>query len=220
MKMRPLRTAPHELDDFCDASMSALIVYDMQAGVVGQLSDGAAIVERVSALLDAARSAGLPIFHTRHGWVPNRYAGLGQQRRAMVWQNKDDFTQTQPPFAIGSAQWHIVPQLAPRDDEVVIDKITMSCFEGTYLDIVMRDAGITSFIIAGIALEIGIEPSVRQALDLNYIPLVVPDACGSGNAAAHARSLETLAFTGEVFLAASDVLLPRLRAAADTADPT
>ena len=55
----------------------------------------------------------------------------------------------------------------------MIDKITMSAFEGTFLDIAFRDCGINSFVIVGIALEVGIEPTVRHGMDLGYIPVVV-----------------------------------------------
>ena len=101
----------------------------------------------------------------------------------------------------GSPAFHIVPELAPREDEVVVDKITMSAFEGTYLNLAMRDAGVDCFLIAGIALEIGIEPTVRQALDLNYIPVVITDACGSKTEELKKRSLETLEETGEILTA-------------------
>jgi len=43
---------------------------------------------------------------------------------------------------------------------------------------------------------VGIEPTVRHATDLGYLPIVVTDACGWGNAEAAKRSLETLAFSG------------------------
>jgi biuret amidohydrolase len=91
-----------------------------------------------------------------------------------------------------------VPELEPHDGEVIIDKITMSAFEGTFLHLAMRDAGIDSFLIAGIALEIGIEPTVRHGPDLNYIPVVVSDACGSKTEELKDRSLATLNETGEV----------------------
>jgi nicotinamidase-related amidase len=82
----------------------------------------------------------------------------------------------------------------------VFDKITMSAFEGTPLDIVLRDCGINSFIIAGVATEIGIEPTVRQGADLGYIPIVVTDACGSGHAEAGERALASIKFMGDAIL--------------------
>jgi biuret amidohydrolase len=45
-------------------------------------------------------------------------------------------------------------------------------------------------------MEVGIEPTVRHALDLGYLPIVVADACGAGHAEAAARSRATLEFTG------------------------
>ena len=47
-------------------------------------------------------------------------------------------------------------------DEAILDKITMSAFEGTPLSIALRDCGLIAFAIAGVAVEIGIEPTVRH----------------------------------------------------------
>ena len=63
----------------------------------------------------------------------------------------------------------------------------MSAFIGTPLDIVLRDCGIDSFVVAGVAMEVGIEPTVRHALDLGYLPVIVTDACGAGDHEAAAR---------------------------------
>ena len=57
----------------------------------------------------------------------------------------------------------------------------MSAFAGTFLDIALRDCGINSFAVVGVATEVGIEPTVRHGTDRGYIPVVVTDACGAGN---------------------------------------
>ena len=80
----------------------------------------------------------------------------------------------------------------------------MSAFEGTSLDIVLRDCGVRAFLIAGVATEVGIEPTVRHSTDLGYIPIVVQDACGSGNATAADRAIANIAFTGDALLATTD----------------
>jgi nicotinamidase-related amidase len=82
----------------------------------------------------------------------------------------------------------------------VLDKITMSAFEGTPLSIVLRDCGITAVALAGIALEVGIEPTVRHAADLGLIPVIITDACGSGDHKAAQRSLESLEFEGNAVI--------------------
>ncbi len=192
---------PETLEEICLPSRAALIVYDMQAGIVPQIETGSEIVRQCQELLAAARAAELRIFFTRHIFLPNKVAGVGQLRRAMVWQGKKEPGETKPFFLQSSAACQIVPELTPQADEVVLDKITMSAFEGTFLDLALRDAQLEAFLIAGIALEIGIEPTVRQGLDLNYIPIVIPDACGSKTEELKQRSLVTLAETGEVLSA-------------------
>ena len=92
----------------------------------------------------------------------------------------------------------------------------MSAFEGTPLDIALRDCNINSFIIVGVATEIGIEPTVRHGADLGYIPIVVTDACGAGDQAAGERALASLRFMGDAFFTTVEELgaiLRRKRAA-------
>jgi hypothetical protein len=60
--------------------------------------------------------------------------------------------------------------------------------------------GLVALAIAGIAMEVGIEPTVRHAADLGIIPVVVADACGAGDAAAARRSLESLRFAGDAII--------------------
>jgi nicotinamidase-related amidase len=201
---------PMQLADLCQPSRTALIVYDMQVGVVSQIDEGQAITGRCVDLLASARKGGYPVYFTRHRWLPNRLAGIGQMRRAMIWHRTDDPMSVAPPFSPGSAGFEIVPELTPREDECVIDKITMSAFEATFLDIALRDAKLEAFIIAGIALEVGIGPTVRQALDLNYVPIVVSDACGAKTRQNKDRVLTEFADTGEVIVVDTNILLPRL----------
>lgn len=189
---------PRQLSEVCARTRCALVIYDMQRGIVPQINTGDEIVSRCRTLLEAARAAAYRIFFTRHFFLPNTVAGVGQLRRAMVWQRKQNVEDTKPAFLQGSTLWEIVPELAPREGEVIIDKITMSAFEGTFLNLALRDAHLDCFMIAGIALEVGIGPTVRHALDLNFCPVVVTDACGSKTEGAKEQTLSTLKETGEV----------------------
>jgi nicotinamidase-related amidase len=65
---------------------------------------------------------------------------------------------------------------------------------------VLRDCGVTAVAFAGIALEVGIEPSARHAADLGFIPIVIADACGFGHQEAADRSLESLRFAGDTVI--------------------
>lgn len=76
----------------------------------------------------------------------------------------------------------------------------MSAFEGTPLGIALRDCGLNAFVIVGVAMEIGIEPTIRHRADLGYIPLVVADACGFGHAEAGRRALDAIDYVGDALL--------------------
>jgi biuret amidohydrolase len=129
--------------------------------------------------------------------------GTTQFRTAMAWQRTDDPDAVKPWFLRGSPGAEITPELAPTADELIFDKLAMSAFEGTPLPYVLKDCDILGIAIVGIALEIGIEPTVRHATDLGFVPIVLADGCGSGHAEAGARSLETMRFVGEALI--SDV---------------
>ncbi len=144
--------------------------------------------------------------------MPTALAGVYQLRQAKVWQRAALASETQPLIPHGSDGFQLVPELEPRPTEAVLDKITMSAFEGTPLDIVLRDGGVRAYLIAGIALEIGIEPTVRHSADLGYVPVVVRDACGAGDADAGARSLDALAFASDAFIADTDEVCAALAA--------
>jgi len=190
-------TIPKSLEELVSPQNTALVVYDMQAGIVRQIANGREITNRVAQVLRAARSAGVRTFFTRHMSLPKPLMGAFQFRTAMAWQHVDSPEKVNPVFLRDSPAFQIVPELEPQAGEAIIDKITMSAFEGTFLGIALRDCGIRSFIVVGIALEIGIEPTCRQASDLGFWPILVRDACGFGNEAAANHSIATLEHMGD-----------------------
>jgi nicotinamidase-related amidase len=178
----------------------ALLVYDMQAGIVRQLPNGPQIVVRVQEVLEAAREGGFPVFFSRHVSLPKELMGTFQLRQQMAWQRVESIEEVRAPFPREAPQTRIGAELEPLESEAVCDKIAMSTFEGTFLNTALRDLGIDCFAICGIATEIGIEPTVRHGADLGYLPVVIADACGAGNEEAAARSLELLRFAGDAIL--------------------
>lgn len=202
---------PKDLPGVLARGKTALLVYDMQVGILSQI-DGAATTAAVARLLEAARAAGMPIFYTRHVSLPKRLTGTFGARQAMAWQRKTSFEEVQPWFLPGTPGVEILPELAPREDEAVLDKIAMSAFEGTYLGMAMRDLGLDSFVVVGVALEIGIDPTVRHATDLGFVPIVVEDACGYGHEEAAKRSLEGFRFAGDAIITNVDDLCTALSA--------
>jgi biuret amidohydrolase len=192
---------PESLEDLCTRSRTALLVYDMQVGIVSQVPEGKLVVERIAKLIRSARAAGVRIVYSRHYYAPTAWAGVAQLRMAKAWQRVRKASEVKPPLLLGSPECRIVDALAPQPEDAIIDKISMSAFEGTPLPVLLRDLGLVSFLVAGIALEVGIEPTARHGADLGFIPVVVQDACGFGNAEAAQRSLAALRYAGDSILA-------------------
>ena len=191
---------PSTLADICSRQRLALLVYDMQVGIVRQIADGPRVVEQVQRALSAARDAGMRTFFTRHLSLPHELMGASQYRMAMAWQKVDRPELVKPWFLRDSPGFALAPELQPRPSEAIFDKLAMSAFEGTPLEFALRDCGVVAVAAAGIALEIGIEPTLRHAADLGFLPVLIEDACGAGHADAAARSIASLAFEGNTVI--------------------
>ena len=179
----------------------ALLVYDMQAGIVTQLPNGPEILARVRGILEAAREGGFPVFFSLHTSLPKELMGTFQLRQQMAWQRVESVEEVRAPFPREAPQTRIVPELEPLESEAVSDKIAMSAL------------GIDCFAICGIATEIGIEPTARHGADLGYVPVVIADACGAGNEEEAARSLDLLRFAGDAILTDTATISRLLRRA-------
>jgi nicotinamidase-related amidase len=214
MRQRSGLDIPETIQDICDPATMAVIVYDMQVGVLQQLPDGGAeAVGRVSRVLTAARAGGFPVFFTRHLSLPVKLMGATQLRTAMAWQQVDDPDTVQSWFLRSTPGSQIAAELVPRDDEAVFDKLTMSAFAGTPLQMVLQDLGIRAFAIMGVALEIGIAPTVWNAPDLGFIPVVVTDACCGRDDAAMQRVLDDFRFRGDALLTDTETITALLTGA-------
>lgn len=214
MRTRSGLEIPMTLADCCKPDRMALVVYDMQVGIVGQVKCGPPIVERIAGILEAARACGFPIIFTRHLSMPLPLMGRFQRRQAMAWQKVSDPDAVKPWFLRDSPGFAIAPRLAPRADEAVIDKLTFSAFADTPLATILRDCGLVSFAIMGIATEIGIAPTVAHGADLGLLPVVIRDACGEGQREAAERSMANMAFMGDAIMGDSAALIAAMRGAA------
>ena len=73
---------PESLEEACSPQCTALLVYDMQVGILRQLRDGAVVTAKVVQVLQAARKAGLRVFFMRHMSLPMELAGVSELRMA------------------------------------------------------------------------------------------------------------------------------------------
>ncbi len=191
---------PQTLQEMCDPRTMALVVYDMQVGILSQIKNSQEIIGKTVELVEAARAGGFRVIFSRYMTLPKEVAGVAQLRMAMAWQRVGSPEQVRTIFHRNSPGFQLIPELPALETEAVFDRITMSAFEGTPLNLALRDCGIVSVAVCGVALEIGIEPTARHAADLGYIPIVVTDACGAGHPEAAERSIESLNFAGDTVM--------------------
>src|SRR6476646_6046847 len=77
---------PETLEEVCDSRRVALLVYDMQVGILSQIKNADAVTRQVLKVLTAARDAGVRVFFSRHLSLPKELMGMFQFRMAMAWQ--------------------------------------------------------------------------------------------------------------------------------------
>jgi biuret amidohydrolase len=183
---------PETVEEVLRPDRCALLVYDLQAGIVPHVRDREAFVSRVLEAIAAARAARMRVVFCRHVSLPNELSGVFQLRTAMAWQRVASVGEVQSLFQPGSPGHELIREVEPQASEAVFDKLAMSMFEGTPLELVLRDCNLNAFAIVGAVTEIGIEPTVRHGCDLGFIPVVLRDGCGSVDEEAGRRSLESL----------------------------
>src|SRR5437868_6032099 len=140
---------------YTDIARTALLVYDMQRGIAKQISDGERVIAACKTAIDAARRAGMRIAYSKHMSLPQAWLGSTQLRTAMAWQRTQKPEEVKSWFSRGSEASEIVPELTPTEEDLVVEKFSMSALTGTTLDFALRDCGVINLVIVGIALEIG-----------------------------------------------------------------
>ncbi len=186
---------PETVAEMCRPAASAVLVYDAQVGILAHVRDREALTGRITDVLRAARTAGVPVLYVRHVSLPPSHMGVAALRTAMAWQRRDRAEAVTAAFPPDANHTQIARDLAPADGEPVFDKLGMSALVGTPLEAVLRDRGVTTLVLVGAVLEIGIEPTARHAADLGFLPVVVEDACGVVDEDAARRSLAGLDYS-------------------------
>ncbi|MGY1760620.1 cysteine hydrolase family protein [Geodermatophilus sp. SYSU D00779] len=186
---------PETVGEMCRPTTSAVLVYDAQVGILAHVQDRDRVVERIGAVLQAARASGVPVLYVRHVSLPPTHMGVAALRTAMAWQRLGEAAAVTAAFPPDAPHTQVAGELAPVDGEPVLDKLGMSAFVGTPVEQVLRDRGVTTLVLVGAVLEIGIEPTARHAADLGLLPVVVEDACGVVDPEAAQRSLASLDYS-------------------------
>jgi biuret amidohydrolase len=107
---------PRSLKDVATPGSCALVVYDMQAGILSQLPHGHAVLAKVLEVLEIAREHDFRIFFLRHKSLPAKLAGVFQLRQAMAWQRVDSPEAINPWFLRDSPGFELASELRVRAD--------------------------------------------------------------------------------------------------------
>jgi nicotinamidase-related amidase len=156
-------------------SVAALIVIDLQKGIVGFSAElgSAEVVSRSAELARAFRERGLPV-------VLVNVTGRAPGRVDQAFPNR-----VFPP------DWaDLVPELDAHSSDILISKQRVGAFLGTELDTKLRQRGVTQVFMTGIATGSGVESTARNAYDLGYNVVFVSDAMTDMNPAAHKHCVE------------------------------
>jgi len=170
-----------ELKEIVAAKNTALLMWDVQNMLVDHIFNKETFLENTNKVLAAARKRNMPVFFSKIDPLPDRFESSVRKFFAKHRSFPLQFTPTSFNLAI-----------EPLANETVVNKNTASIFIGTNVEQMLRNAGITSIVFAGIATEIGIESSARDALNRGFFPIILTDAVSSYNQQAHARSLENM----------------------------
>ncbi|NRF72034.1 cysteine hydrolase [Aquincola sp. S2] len=132
----------------------ALLVIDVQAGLFDgerRPGDGAAVVQRINALADRARAAGVPVLYVQH------------EREGT-------------PLASDSPGWALAAGLTPLPADARLRKTTPDCFLGTRLEPLLQEHDIRHLVICGYASEFCVDTTIRRAAALGYTVTLAADA--------------------------------------------
>ena len=130
---------------------TALLVVDVQNGVVAQAHQRDEVVAQVAALVDKAREHQVPVV-----WVQDRNDAEGRSP--------------------GSDSWQIVPELSPADTDPRVGKEYGDSFEGTDLESVLAERGVGHLVVAGAQSDACIRSTIHGAFTRGYDVTLVGDA--------------------------------------------
>jgi nicotinamidase-related amidase len=171
-----------EIKEILNPEHTALIVWDVQKMLVNNIYNKEEFLKNMDKLIDAARSKGIPIFFTRITPLPKEFESPVRKYSS----SKIKFNMSQLPKEMFDLA------IEPKDNDTVINKNTASIFIGTNFELMCRNAGIESLVIGGIATEIGVESTARDAVNRGFYVVVDSDASSSSDKEANERSIQNM----------------------------
>jgi nicotinamidase-related amidase len=114
-------SVPETVAEMCSPSSTAVLVYDVQVGIMSHVADRDGVTGRIRSVIGAARQSGVPVVYVRHVSVPPTHMGVAAFRVAMAWQRTQKAADVRSAFPPDAPQTQLVAELAPVGDEPVFD---------------------------------------------------------------------------------------------------
>jgi len=185
--MRRRGSMTSALADIVDRRRAALVVVDVQNDFVeSQTSASAAqILPRLKQMLTAARKVGVKIVYTQ--------AFVSDLTSSDVWQSGLSKRSHGADFCReGSRGSEIHSEVTPVAGDIVIQKYRYSAFIGTNLEVILRAHEVESLIFTGLATNVCVESSVRDAYQRDYWTVTVSDCTAASAPELHHASLRSI----------------------------
>ncbi|HVX19071.1 MAG TPA: isochorismatase family cysteine hydrolase [Acidimicrobiales bacterium] len=164
---------------------SALLLMDLQAGIVDRFGADEGYTARIRDTAATARSAAIPVI-----WVT---VGFREGHPEVSARNKSFRALATSGGLTGGPATEVHPALAPAPADIQVRKRRVSAFTGSDLDVVLRGVDADTLVLAGIATSGVVLSTVRQAADLDYRLVVLADGCLDADDEVH-RVLTTKVF--------------------------
>ena len=148
------------------------------------------VIDRTRALVEAAREFGVSVIWARAAFQPGYPELVMNTGLSHAIKYLNALLEESP-----GAQ--IIEELAPLDSEPVVSHPGTSAFPVTPLDSILRRLGIETVLFTGVATNITVEGTARDAVNLGYRAVIVSDACAAATDAAHEATLETFSLLGQ-----------------------
>ena len=179
------------LKEIVDPKHSCLVVWDVQNGLVDRIFNKEEFMTSLKPLIEILHDK-MPVFYTLITPLPRNFVSSWYLYSMMRRFNVDDVNKL-PSFMTPSSQESMIPEtIKPKNGDIVLEKSFASIFRGTKFELMLRNRAITTIIFTGIATEMGIESSVRDASSRGFYPIVISDCVSSMDKEAHERSLRNM----------------------------